>query len=237
MKEDRFTKYSFQEFAVSEFPNPSLLEPESGGFQSIRDHRVLGCNPGVTGMDRRDGTSANDEKGQEETLKERAYAQGFSEGEKLGMETGIKKVQPVLNDFQQACLELERVKKQIYANAEKETVELALAIARKIVQREVSMSKEVVVGIVKEALRKVVDHEKLKIKVNPQDFPYLEDIQGEVLKTVDTLEGVCFEQDDRILNGGCIIETRMGDIDARIDSQLAAIEEAFRSEFQKVHTS
>ena len=36
------------------------------------------------------------------------------------------------------------------------------------------------------------------------------------------------------MNGGCIIETNLGDIDARIEKQLQAVEEAFRSEINKL---
>ncbi|MCK5205137.1 MAG: hypothetical protein KAR15_14740 [Desulfobacterales bacterium] len=40
-----------------------------------------------------------------------------------------------------------------------------------------------------------------------------------------------FEAEDSIQSGGCLIETDMGDIDARIEKQFQAIEESFQIEF------
>ncbi len=52
---------------------------------------------------------------------------------------------------------------------------------------------------------------------------------------VEGFEGVIFEGDESITNGGCFIETNFGDIDARIEKQLHAVEEAFKSELRKLN--
>ena len=39
--------------------------------------------------------------------------------------------------------------------------------------------------------------------------------------------------DASITGGGCLIETKMGEIDARIDRQFKVIEDLFESEFEK----
>ena len=44
---------------------------------------------------------------------------------------------------------------------------------------------------------------------------------------------ISFEADETILTGGCLIETNSGDIDARIDKQIEAVDEAFKSELAK----
>ena len=45
---------------------------------------------------------------------------------------------------------------------------------------------------------------------------------------VESLGRVRVEEDDRLTRGGCIIETSLGDIDARIQTQLQMIEEKIR---------
>jgi flagellar assembly protein FliH len=148
------------------------------------------------------------------------------------MEWGKKKAEPVLNNFQQALLELGKIKEEIYMKAEKETVSLALAIARKIVCTEVSTNKEVILNIIKEALKKVLDHKGIKIKVSPADLQFVKDSKLQLLDSIDAAEGIIFEEDHSIREGGCIIETNLGDIDARIDKQIQMVEEAFKSQLE-----
>ena len=45
------------------------------------------------------------------------------------------------------------------------------------------------------------------------------------------IKNISFEPDDTILSGGCVIETDFGDIDARIENQMAIVEKALRSHF------
>ena len=165
---------------------------------------------------------------------QKAYIEGFAKGEKDALESGKRMIEPVFNSLHEALLELEKVKKDISFNAERETVELALAIAKKIVGYEVSTKKELVLRVVREALNKVADHDRIKVRINPSDFQVCRDANFELSELFDNTESVVtFEEDDKICKGGCIIETNLGDIDARIEKQLHVIEETFKSELQK----
>jgi len=164
---------------------------------------------------------------------QQAYIEGFAKGEKDAIESGKKILEPVLNSFREALLELEKIKKEICLNAEKETVELALAIAKKIVGYEVATNKEVILRVVKEALKKVVDHERIKIRISPSDLQVCKNAKFQFSDLIDNIESITFEEDDTILDGGCVIETDSGDIDARIEKQLQVVEETFKSELQK----
>ena len=166
-------------------------------------------------------------------IEEQAYSQGFTKGEKAGIEAGRKKLEVVLNDFREALLELEKVGKDIYRNTEKQIVKLALAIARKIVCHEIATDEEVVLNVVKEALTNVLDHEEIKIRISPSDSQVLRDAKIQLSTIVDDIENVTIEEDERILDGGCVIETSAGDIDARIEKQFQAVEETLESEFKK----
>lgn len=176
--------------------------------------------------------SINDIEKRTREIEELAYSRGFQQGERAGMEWGKKKAEPVLNNFQQALLELGKIKEEIYMKAEKETVSLALAIARKIVCKEVSTNKEVILNIIKEALKKVLDHKGIKIRVSPADLQFVKDSKLQLLDSIDAAEGIIFEEDPSIREGGCIIETSLGDIDARIDKQIQMVEEAFKSQLE-----
>ena len=163
-------------------------------------------------------------------IEEQAYIKGFAKGERAGLEVGRKKMEPVLDNFCQALKELNRITESICQDAEKEVVDLALAIARKVVGLEVSTNRDVVIRVVREALKNVSDHGKIKIRLGPSDFKFIMQDDRRVQEFSDGLERITFIEDPTIGQGGCVIESTLGDVDARIERQLQIIEEAFKSE-------
>lgn len=166
-------------------------------------------------------------------IEKSAFIEGFSKGEKAGMEAGVKRVEPVMNSLGQCLSELARAKRELSLAAEKEIVDLAMAVARKVLCYEVSTDREVAKRILKEALKKVKDYGRVRVRMNPTDIEYLEQLRRQGTSPFEDVEDVVFIPDEMILNGGCIVETELGEIDARIDKQLEAIEEAFRAEYEK----
>lgn len=169
-------------------------------------------------------------------LKGQAYAQGFTEGEKVGVDSEKKNLKSVLDTLGQVVQQLDEIRNEIYRYSEKEVVSLAMGIATKIVRHEVIINKNVILNVLKQALKKIVDYDKIKIRVNPSDLQFLKTQNHQFSHLIDNMESIVFEKDEAILAGGCLIQTNSGDIDARIDKQLEAVEEAFKSEFAKTES-
>ena len=165
-----------------------------------------------------------------------AYQKGFNdglekgseEGERAGFERASKKMEPLLVSLQEALLQLKNLRAETYHQIEKEVVELALAIARKVVCREIKMDREVVVCVAREALARVEDPGKIKIKMNPEDLNFLNETRHKLSDLIGNLDSVSLEAEENIQSGGCIIETNLGEIDALIENQIQAVEESFR---------
>ena len=110
-----------------------------------------------------------------EEREEQAYRKGFSEGKAqglneghgAGLELGTQKIEPLINAIKEALIQLNAIREETYLHLEKEVVELALAIAQKVICHEVATDKETVVCVAKEALAKVDDPGTVKIKMNP----------------------------------------------------------------------
>ena len=166
-------------------------------------------------------------------VEKRAYENGFKKGEMTGVKLEKRKIRPVIENFYQVISEIEKIKNRLYLNAEEKTVELALAIAKKIVCREINTNKDVILSILKESLKKLGEPETIMVKIRPSDFEIIKSSEFEIAEYFDRIENVTFIKDDTIDNGGCIIETNLGNIDARIEKQFEAVDVAFKSEFQK----
>ena len=169
-------------------------------------------------------------------IEEKAYAKGFARGEKAGVKSGNDKIESVVNSINQGLSELIKIRQGIYLETEQEIVKLAMAIARKIVCNEIRVKKDTVVNVVKEAVKKVEGNEKVKVKLSRKDFQFIKNEKPAITDKINNFENVSFEMDESIPDGGCIIETESGDIDARIEKQFQAVEEAFES-ISKAHSS
>jgi len=166
-------------------------------------------------------------------IEEKAYAKGFVRGERAGIESGNEKIESVVNCIKQGLAELKKIKQDIYLETEQEIVNLAMAIARKIVCNEISINKDTVVNVVKGAVEKVEGDEKVKVKLSSKDFEFIKNEKPEIIDKITNIENAGFIMDESVCDGGCIIETESGDIDSRIEKQFQAIEEAFERLNQK----
>lgn len=167
-------------------------------------------------------------------IKEAAFQKGFLEGKKVGFESGSKKADSVIVSLNAALGQLENIRKEIYREIEEEVVQLALSVARKIVCHEVNTSRKTVACVAREALNQVDNPAKIKIKLNPDDLQFIDDIRSQLSRFLRNVDHIRFEADESIQSGGCLIETDRGDIDARIEKQFQALEESFQSHFNPI---
>ena len=179
------------------------------------------------------GRASENTEEPEKDLEEQAYISGFEKGEKEGRESSKNRIETLLISLDQALLGIDKAKKDLFLISEREAVELALSIAGKIIHQEVSTDRGVVLNVVKAALKKVTKHKKIKIRLNPADLDFMNEVKSQMPGLVDSFDEVIFEGDTSIGDGGCVIDTNFGDIDARIEKQLLAVEEMFMAEIRK----
>lgn len=165
--------------------------------------------------------------------KESAFQKGFLEGKRVGFESGSKKAEAVIGSLKRALEQLQNIRAEIHEEIEKEVTHLALSIAKKIVCHEIKTTQETVACVAREALGRIDNPGKIKIKFNPHDLRFIEDTQSQFTHFFQNFDHVRFEAEDSIQSGGCLIETDRGDIDARIEKQFEAIEEAFQAQFEQ----
>ena len=115
---------------------------------------------------------------------------------------------------------------EIIDSARRYLVDISMAVAKKVVKKISQNDKELVLRNIKEALAGVKNVVHLTIRVNPLDWDISEKYRAHLSEIVESLEEINFLQDPTIEVGGCVVETDLGVIDARISSQLSEIERA-----------
>lgn len=172
-----------------------------------------------------------------EQLKQQARIEGRKEGYAEGLEKGRREA---LRNLRADCEaharafadELNAVMgvlqasiQQFYRNAEESLAGLALAIAARIVAREVETSPETALAIAKEAIAEVTHAESATVRLNPFQSEIVRAHADQLLAASPSLKDVQIV-DDPSIAGGCVIESAGGRIDATIEFRVRALLEA-----------
>lgn len=153
------------------------------------------------------------------------HQQGFEEGRREGLMLGRREVAPLISRLKVVSQALLQAKEEALNQAQKEVVEMALAIAKRVVRANVQVNKEIVTNMVEESLRRVVDRERILIRVNPKDVEEIRGHRDEYTSSVEGIESLEIVADRRVSPGGCVVETNTGNIVADLDAQLEEIKE------------
>jgi flagellar assembly protein FliH len=236
-----FRLHYFPDIPVDDPDNVRVCMPLEDKFQRVRyedgESNCLTLPPDCENNQ----TSPNRKSSSTDRFDVQAYQEGFNdglekgtnEGQKAGFEQAAKKLEPLLDSLQQGILQLNNLRQDTYQRIENEVVDLALAIARKVICREIEVDKEVVVCVAREALAKVEAPGKIKIKLNPSDLQFIDETKYQLSELIGNIDNVTLEAEGNIQSGGCVVETDLGEIDARIENQLQSVEESFRSALEK----
>ncbi len=150
----------------------------------------------------------------------------FENGYAAGVKAQSKDIAAKLEALAAVSKTIPQIKKDILEKGEEQMVRLAIAIAEKILQQEVSTRKEVILGVLKGALKNIAETEGIKIHLNPQDFRYMMEVKKDFLQSFDGIRNMVFEEDSSIKRGGAVVETMFGEVDARLENQLKEIKAA-----------
>jgi flagellar biosynthesis/type III secretory pathway protein FliH len=107
---------------------------------------------------------------------------------------------------------------------EENVAALAIAIAKQVIEREMSVETDVVEDLVRRAARKFPLDHAIRVRLAPGDLAMLTEA-GEAAPSSGVVEGreVRWMADPLITPGGCMVEGRERIIDGRVDTALERI--------------
>jgi flagellar assembly protein FliH len=150
---------------------------------------------------------------------EAGYREGFQEAE---MEVAGR-YDAMLQEARALVEESHRVKERVIAESEPFLVDLATAIARKIVGEHLAVDAEWTVEHVKRTLERRREKGLITLCVAPSQFAKLQDARSELTLAVDSQAELQIVPDATVDEGGCMVRSSFGSIDARIDTQLSEL--------------
>jgi type III secretion protein L len=145
-----------------------------------------------------------DARGEAESIREAARREGREEG--------LAQVTALLVEARSAAARRE-------AAAETDLRSLAVRIAEKLIARQLQLAPDTVADVVRATLSQARERRRIVVRVSPLDESLVRERLG---------AQVDLRPDTTVARGGCLVETEVGLIDARLDTQLATLERALR---------
>jgi len=174
-----------------------------------------------------EGRSQGYQQGNQEGYED-GYKLGLTQGQQAGHLEMEQAIAEAIAKTQQMLDASEQEAKKILFEAERQIIDIALAIARKIMAYEIAENPMVVLPLVKTALQKVSDQEDVVIRVSIDDFDSVLMAKKDLQTMVGREYALKIIVDQTIESGSCIIDTSYGVVDARIDTQFETIKKALQ---------
>ena len=188
-------------------------------------------------------------------IREEAYQSAYAEAKRAGHQKGfeegytqasIEARNYVVTEFErerglyradiEAFLEVIEVERQkAWVKMEVQIVQLTADAVRHIIKIESQENKSLVLATVQNAMRRVAESTTLRIRVNPADLETVRNYRVEILEMLDGIKHLEINEDRRVGQGGCVLETEAGNIDARMETQLQILPDILGVQTNETH--
>lgn len=156
-----------------------------------------------------------------------AETDGFEKGKEEGFEAGKGEMIALIMDAKNVLNQVLKERELLLRSIEPEVAKLSVRIAEKIMKYQIDIEQEAVVSMIRAALETVKQREEVIIKINQEDYYYAKEKKDIFSSMIEGLKTLDIVVDSSVERGGCIIETNLGNVDARLSTQIHTLELAF----------
>lgn len=153
-----------------------------------------------------------------------AREEGYSEGINKAEQEYVQLLAEAQNIKEQAGIDY----KTILDSIESDAVSTILDIAKKVISQELKC-KENILLLVKDAFEKCSKDRKAVLKLCQEDYEYVNEHKDELIAMLQRSDEVEIKKDLSLNEGGCVIDTPYGSIDASAVAKFEKIENDFES--------
>lgn len=183
-------------------------------FGRVLKHQVLNAEERANEILLRANESADVLRAEAEAEVKHIRDQAYESGRDEAMRELLEDVLAAKEQRSRALFEIEG-----------DVLRLAIKIAEKIIGREVAADENVRGEMVLTALRQARQQEMLTVRINANDLPLIERMRDQI-DAFRQARYIDFVVDQAVADGGCMIESPSGTIDARLGTQLRILENA-----------
>lgn len=154
---------------------------------------------------------------------EEALASGRRDGDESARQVFEKQLEAELSKLRQMIRDVAAAGPKLRRETEEDLVRLSVAIARRILHRELTVDPEALSGLVKAAFDRLDQREIHQVRTDPQSVTTVR----KLVEGLDLPRAVKVAADPGLRPGSLLIETTRGQLDASIETQLNEIQRGF----------
>ncbi len=160
----------------------------------------------------------------------REEAQSIRESaSKEGYQEGLEQAKADIQEVKNAITSFLGAKQAVFDYIAPDILEISVDIAQKIIKKELQQDPNVILDNILALLKGLSKEEtKITLRVNPAQVSLLKSETPNLLNEAGLDAKILIVPDETIMEGGCVVTTNNGVIDATIETQLAVISEALR---------
>lgn len=151
-------------------------------------------------------------------------------GLQLGYEEGLKNWNRILAGAWQA-------RENLKTEWEQSLLHLAVRVAEKIIGEQLRLQPDSIVPIVREALKSVGQERQLTLLIHPDHRETVQANLDRLQALVGSSRQIHLVAHPDVAPGGCVVESELGVIDAKLETQLKCLEEILLSASKKSNPS
>ncbi len=154
-------------------------------------------------------------------LERDAFTKGYAQGERAGAEAGAARAEAMLRRLAQTLEDLQGLRKDLVRRTERDVVELAIAISRRVLHRELALDHDLLLALARVALDRLGDVATASIRLHPDDFAIA--MTGSLSAHA---HGVQIVADPAVHRGGCVVQSEFGSVDVGVAAQIDELSQA-----------
>ena len=200
-----------------EEPEIDLFDIENIDFSQRQERRRGSRRRGYRRIDDRNLVSRAQEEA--EIIKKSAFEEGYNKG----LENAKDDIETLRKDI----VGFMKAPKEVFEYIAPDILEISVDIAKKIIKKEVESVPQVPINTIVDVLKTVSKSEpKINIRVKPQAVQFIKDTLPNITYQYGIEANINIVADPSIEEGGCVLQTNNGIVDASIDTQLEIIKKA-----------
>ena len=173
-------------------------------------------------------------KAVQESAYQEAYQLGLTEGRKEAFTAASSEIQERLSHLDELLTSFASLKTLLLQNGETHLIKLLLHMASRVALHEVQVNNEALVAILKSAVESAQTEETYVVHVSHQHLKFFEDLQKSNDYKLEFLKRAKFIPDESMTEGGCVVETNHGEVDARSEERINKLWASFQEQLYPI---
>lgn len=164
-----------------------------------------------------------------QTERQQLHQQRYEEGYQAGLDAREAEARDAVERLDALHQAFKQERAQVLQEAELLVVDLATALARRVTRIQAEIDHEVLVRVMQTALGHLSERSNLEIKVHPDDLRIARRFAQRWVEKVARDAVLKVTPSDHVSRGGCMVEGKEENIDARLDEQFQVLNQILRA--------